>query len=191
MEENNLAVPLLERKLGPPNTEGLQEKQYLWMGGGGRLRLYTFKNKNANTDYQKVVRVGNQKREIYKLQSESFFIWDSLLTIFYTESFQVPPEKNYLHLKCQFQPKIPIWSKSLLYEASKKMATTPSPKGCVNYEVYMTNLKIAEKTMPIWIIMLNSFTLWKTIKITTLSKSLKIACSKTPSLVIFWAPMVV
>ena len=34
MEENNLAVPLLERKLGPPNTEGLQEKQYLWMGGG-------------------------------------------------------------------------------------------------------------------------------------------------------------
>ena len=34
MEENNLAVPLPKRKLGPPNTEGLQEKQYLWMGGG-------------------------------------------------------------------------------------------------------------------------------------------------------------
>ena len=34
MEENNLAVPLLERKLGPLNTVGLQEKQYLWMGGG-------------------------------------------------------------------------------------------------------------------------------------------------------------
>ena len=34
MEENNLALPLPKRKLGPPNTEGLQQKQYLWMGEG-------------------------------------------------------------------------------------------------------------------------------------------------------------
>ena len=40
-------------------------------------------------------------------------------------SFQVPPEKNQLHLKCQFPPKIPIWPKFLLYQPSQN-GSTPS-----------------------------------------------------------------
>ena len=44
----------------------------------------------------------------------------SVFTIFYTESFQVPPEKNHSHLKCQSPPKILIRPKSLLYKRSEK-----------------------------------------------------------------------
>ena len=63
-----------------------------------------------------------------------FFTWDFYSLLFYTESFQVPPEKNHPHLKCQSPLKIPIWTKSLLYKRSEKWLSPPSlrplsPKG--------------------------------------------------------------
>ena len=58
---------------------------------------------------------------------ESFFCLRFLFTTFYTGSFQVPPEKNHPHLKCQFSPKIPIWPTSLLYKSSEKWLSHPPP----------------------------------------------------------------
>ena len=47
--------------------------------------------------------------------------------IFYTGSFQVPPKKYHLHLKCQFPSKIQIWPKSLLYERFEKWLSPCMP----------------------------------------------------------------
>ena len=65
-------------------------------------RVYIMENKDINTDYQKVVNVGDWKWVILEITIEFFFVWDSY---FYIGSFQVPPEKNYPHRKCQFPPK--------------------------------------------------------------------------------------
>ena len=43
-------------------------------------------NNNTNTDYHKVVRVGDQKWEIVEITI--------VFTTFYTGSFQAPPKKN-------------------------------------------------------------------------------------------------
>ena len=56
-----------------------------------------------------------------------FFCLRFVFTIFYTASFQVPPEKNHPYLKSQFPPKIPIWPKSLLHKRSEKWVSPPSP----------------------------------------------------------------
>ena len=56
---------------------------------------------------------------------ESFFALRLVFTIFYTESFQVLPEKNHPRLKCQFLPKISIWRKSLLCKHSEKWLSPP------------------------------------------------------------------
>ena len=50
--------------------------------------------------------------------------------IFYTGSFQVPPEKKSPPRKMQFLPKIPIWLKSLpslLHKTSEKWLNPPLP----------------------------------------------------------------
>ena len=54
-------------------------------------------NKDTNTDYQKFVRVVRQKWDIVEIPIGIifFFCLRSEFTIFYTESFQVPPEKNH------------------------------------------------------------------------------------------------
>ena len=88
-------------------------------------------NKDKNIDYQKFVRVGDQKWEIVEITIRIiFFCLGFAFSIFYTRSFQVPPEKNHPHLKCrkcQFPPKISIWLKSLLYKYSEKwLRLTPS-----------------------------------------------------------------
>ena len=77
-------------------------------GGGG---VYTMENKDTKTDYQEVVRVGDQKWEMVEITIRIiFFCLRFIFTIFiYTGNFQVPPEKYHLHSKCQFPPKIPIW----------------------------------------------------------------------------------
>ena len=50
------------------------QKKYLWVGG-----VYTMENKDTNTDYQKVVRVGDQKWKIVEITIEIiFFVSDSL-----------------------------------------------------------------------------------------------------------------
>ena len=85
-------------------------------------------NKDTNTDSQKFVRVGDQKWAIIEIASEyHFFAWNFYSLFFYTESFQVPPEKNHSHLKCQFSPKIQIWSKWLLYKRSEKWLSSRPP----------------------------------------------------------------
>ena len=86
-------------------------------------------NKDTNTDYLKVIKVGDQKWEIVETTiGIFFFLFVCLrfaLTIFYTGSFQIPTEKNHPHLHCQFPPKIPIWLRSLLYKPS---FSSPSPR---------------------------------------------------------------
>ena len=85
-------------------------------------------NNNTNTDYHKFVRVGDQKWEIVEITIRIIFFFFCLryvFTIFYTGSFQVPPKKNYPHLKCQFPPKIPICPKSLLHKRSEKWLSLP------------------------------------------------------------------
>ena len=62
----------------------------MWVGG-----VYTMENKDTNTDYQKVVRVGDQKWEIVETTFGIIFCLRFVFTIFYAESFQVPPEKNH------------------------------------------------------------------------------------------------
>ena len=50
-------------------------------GVGGRV--FTMKNKDANTDYQKVVRVGDQKWEIVEFTiGINFFVWDLYSLLF-------------------------------------------------------------------------------------------------------------
>ena len=57
-------------------------------------------NKDTNTEYQKFVRVGDQKWEIVEITIRIIFLLffffglRFVFTIFYTGSFQVPPEKN-------------------------------------------------------------------------------------------------
>ena len=53
-------------------------------------------------------KVRNYKLQL-ELQITIFFVVETFVfTIFYTGSFQVPPEKNHPHLKYQFPPKISI-----------------------------------------------------------------------------------
>ena len=83
MEKKWPSPPFRKRKLGPPNKESPHEfeifsgasykirkkdlaphkKKYLWVGGG----VYTMKYNNTNTDYHKLVRLGDQKREIVEI----------------------------------------------------------------------------------------------------------------------------
>ena len=54
-----------------------------------------------------------------------------IFTVFYTGSFQIPPEKNRPHRKWRFPLKIPIWPKSLLYKPSEEYVKTPITQGWV------------------------------------------------------------
>ena len=87
-------------------------------------------NKDTNTDYQKFVKVRDQKWETQICNPSQFFCLRFVFTIFYTESFQVPLEKNHRHLKCQFSPKILTWPKSILYKDSEKWLISLPPKLC-------------------------------------------------------------
>ena len=77
-------------------------------GWGG---VYTMENKN--------------------LRNCTNYIWNHFVfTIFYTESFQVPHEKNHPYLKCQLPPKITIWHTSLhILKNGSTPSPPPSPKG--------------------------------------------------------------
>ena len=102
------------KQKGPPKFENFQapsnkiQKKKLTLhkknicGWGG---VYTMENKN--------------------LRNYTNYIWNHFVfSIFYTESFQVPHEKNHPHLKCQLPPKITIWHTSLHI---LKNGSTPSP----------------------------------------------------------------
>ena len=72
-------------------------------------------NKDAKTDYHKVVRVGGQKWEMVEIIiGIIFFVWDSYSLFFiYLGNFKVPPKKNHPYPKYQFPLKIAIWPKYL------------------------------------------------------------------------------
>ena len=116
-------------------------------------------NKDAKTDYQKFVSVGNQNWEIVEITIGIFFFFPCLsfvFTIFQTWNFQVPPEKSHPHLKCQFSPKILIWAKSLLYTCYEKWHRFPPPhypvgEGDANYAHHFDQKKI------LWIFMIFYF----------------------------------
>ena len=87
-------------------------------------------NKDTNTDYQMFARVGDQKWEIVEITvGFIFFCLRLVFTVFYTGSFQAPPEKNYHYLKCQFPTTIPIWPNSLLNKRSEKRISFPHHQG--------------------------------------------------------------
>ena len=100
-------------------------------------------NKNTKADYQEVVRVGGQNWEMLEIRIKIiFFVWDSYSLFFiYGENFQVPPEKNHHHPKCQLPPKILIWHKSLLYKPSENDSVTPIlPRRDEKYEISLDML---------------------------------------------------
>ena len=51
-------------------------------------------NKDTNTDYQKVVSVGDQKCEVVEITIKIIFLFEIPIHYFYTGSFQVAPEKK-------------------------------------------------------------------------------------------------
>ena len=64
------------------------KKHYLWMGG-----VHTMENKDTNTDYQKVVRVGDQKWEIVEIMIGNIFFVSDSYSLFFIREF------NKSHLK--------------------------------------------------------------------------------------------
>ena len=71
-----------------------------------------------------------------------FFAWDLYSLFFIQGVFKSHLKKNHPHLKCQFPPKIPIWTKSLLYKCSEKwLSPFPPPppitQGGANYVLYL------------------------------------------------------
>ena len=87
-------------------------------------------NKDTNTEYWEVVRVGKQNWDIIEITT-IFFLFEIRII------FQVTPEKSHPHLKCQFRPKIPVWLKSFLYKPSEKwlkhLPPLHHPGGGANY----------------------------------------------------------
>ena len=112
------------KKNSPP------QKQYLWLGG-----VYTIENKDTNTDYQKFVRVADQKWEIVEITVGIIFFCLRFLFTIYKE-YSSPIEKNHTHLKCTFPSKILIWPKYLLHKCSEKwlipppIPSSPGGRGC-------------------------------------------------------------
>ena len=96
--------------------------------GEGVGGVHTMENKDTNTDYQKIVRVGDQKWEIVE-STFGIILFEIHIHYFLYREFSTPtPPKvhsNDPHLKCQFSPKITIWHKSLLYARSEKWHNWP------------------------------------------------------------------
>ena len=96
--------------------------------GEGVGGVHTMENKDTNTDYQKIVRVGDQKWEIVE-STFGIILFEIHIHYFLYREFSTPtPPKvhsNDPHLKCQFPPKITIWHKSLLYTRSEKWLNLP------------------------------------------------------------------
>ena len=95
----------------------------IFVGGVGSIS-YTMENKVTKRDYQKGVRLGDQKWEIVEITFGITFLFEICIHFFYTGSFLDPPKKNHPHLKWQLPPKILIWPKSLLCKPSEKWVRT-------------------------------------------------------------------
>ena len=98
-------------------------------------RIYTMKNKNTKTDYQKVFRLRDQKWEMVKITIGIIFLFFVFFGFFclrfiftildICREFSSSTWKNYPIPKCQFPPKIPIWPKSTLHKAFWKCLNSP------------------------------------------------------------------
>ena len=99
MEENGLA---------PPPKKDISSPQYKKIFVVGVGEVYTMENKDTKTDYQELVRVGDQKWDMVKITiGIIFFVWDSYSLFFiYTGNFQVPAEQKLP------PPKVPIPSQN-------------------------------------------------------------------------------
>ena len=114
-------------------------------------------NEDTNTDYQKLVRVGNKKWDIVEITIGIFFFffaWDSYSQFYIQGVFKSHLEKITPNLKCQFPPKIPIWPKSLfLHKHSEKWLSTTgyamgySSQDILNYATEVFSIYIIEKGM--------------------------------------------
>ena len=82
-----------------------------WVGG-----VYAMENTDKN---RPKVRNKNYNQNL-------FFLLEIRIHYFLNREFSSPIRKTHPHLKCQFLPKIRIWSKSLLYKRSGK-GLNPSP----------------------------------------------------------------
>ena len=123
--------------------------------------------KDTNTDYPKLVSLGDQKWEIVEITIGIilFFYRRCIFAIFYTRSFQDLPEKSHPHLQCQFPPKNLIWLLSLLYKRSEKWVNllSPSPHhpgGVIQTMTYITDKELLKckwkKREDFWIITLKT-----------------------------------
>ena len=112
-------------------------KRYLWVEG----EVYTMQNMDTNTDYKKVITVGDWAWEIAENTIRIiFFVWDLYSLFFKQGAFKSHLKKNKSHLKCQFPPKIPIWPMSLLYKLHEKWLTPISPWVGVSGSVQTMNV---------------------------------------------------
>ena len=96
-------------------------------------------NKDRKTDYQEVVRAGNQKWQMVEITVRIFFFVSHSYSLFFvfTGNFQVLPQKNHPHPKCQFPPKIQVLPKFLLYKPPEKLLNPlpPSLSEDANFEI--------------------------------------------------------
>ena len=109
----------------PLTTRCPYKKQYLWVEG-----IYTILIKNTNTNYQEVVRPGDQKWEVVEIKIEIICLLEICVHCFLYREVSSRTWKNHSHLKCQFPPKIEIWLRFFLYKPFKKwLNLLPSARG--------------------------------------------------------------
>ena len=118
----------------PPVNLCLQSHHFPWW----RVILETIDPSQRTSKPMKLqqVRAGDQKWEIIEIAvGIIFFVW-SLYSLLFLQGVFKSHLKKSPHLKCQFPPKIPIWSKSLLHKPFEKWLNPPTPHypgECVNY----------------------------------------------------------
>ena len=78
------------------------------------------KNKDTKKDYQKVVRVGDQKSEIAETTFGTIFCLRFIFTIFLYKEFSSPTWKISPPPKMPIPTQITIWHKSFLYTRFEK-----------------------------------------------------------------------
>ena len=102
---------------------------------------------DTNTEYQKVVRVGDQMGKIVKITIRIIFLWNLNPLFFKKEIFKSHLKKS-PHLKCQFPPKIPICPYINRLKNGSSLPPPPSPQN-VQLCIRTDKLKDALSHIPI------------------------------------------
>ena len=110
MKENGPVLLCQKVNLVPPKQKGPKKfeifqapsyktwKNFLALRKKNICWVYTMENKDTNTDYQKVVRVGDQKWDCWNYIWNHFFVWDSY-SLFFNREFSSPTWKKSPPLK--------------------------------------------------------------------------------------------